>query len=310
MSTIGSPPRYLEIPQLPQYVYTELQRLESAIRQLFGVTEQEIGTTRADQSGRAAAILEAQSSESIAPIVVVNNMEWVDMYKAILLIAQAYYSQDRIWTISGRERVRTYSWSTVNLNPGWDVVLAEADSLSKNPAIRQQQLNEMWGMGIFMDPNTGQNDVKTYLRMSNIRMPGVGPDAQGSEHAYFASIPDRIKRGIPFFPRPWDNPWVAQEELAAWLKGPGRDQEPEQVVQQVGQIYMYYSSMLPYTPQTLQVAPNPMAQQQSNVGLGAGEQPRVSTVQQGSMAQEAGQNFQNADAVAEKQAQITQNHEG
>jgi hypothetical protein len=327
MSQYGQAPRWLETPQLPQYAYTELQRMEVAMRQLFGVTEQEIGVTRADQSGRSAAILEAQSSESIAPIIVVNNEEWKELYRGILVTAQEYYSAQRTWTVTGREKVRSYVWAEANLKQGWDVSLQESDSLSKNPAVRQQQLNDWWQMGIFMDPSTGTNDTRTFLRMTGAKFPGIGPDSEASERAYFASLPERIKRGEQFAPRPWDDPWIAQEELVSWLRGPGRSGEAPQLVQMIGNIYMYYSSMLPFTPMSMHVSPNPMGAQaqgqpgqqgqqagkSENTAFGPGA-PFAATnarpQQQGTVAQESAENVQNADQEAERQSRIQRHHEG
>jgi len=264
----GRQPAWLEIPGLPQYAYNELVRMDQGIARFFGLTDQETGQAPSDNSGRLAAIQESQASEAIAPIIVRNNEEWKEMHRAILCVAQHYYSKERTWTVTGRERVRSYMWSDVNLQPGWDVSLEESDSLSRNPAIRLNQANELWDRGIFVDPRTQTPDVRTYMRVAGIKLPGVGPDVLASEHAYAASIPERIARGEQISPRPWDDPFVMVEELVGWLRGPGR-QAPEQLTMQVAQWYMFYSSMLPYSPVDMHVMPNAAAGGLMQPGQGA-----------------------------------------
>lgn len=319
-------PKWLENPQLPQWAIDDEDRLYESARNLFGVTEQEIGQTKGDPSGRFAAIAEAQSSEAISPIIIINNDSWKELYRGILLTCQHYYSPERSWTITGRDRARSYKWSSVSLKGGWDIQLAETDSLSKNPAIRIQQLNEWWNQGLFLDPATGANDTRTFLRLANARLPGLTADSEASEHAYWASVPDRIKRGEQVQPRPWDDPWVAQEELVAWLRGAGRTgDEPEMVIMAIAQLYMFYSSMLPFTPLTMHVAPNAAAGQlmqsgpsgqQGATGFGpgggdGGQQPaqRAQPPNTGGPAREAAQTVQTADAQAEGAARQQTRHE-
>lgn len=257
-SQFGRQPAWLEIPGLPQYAYEDLIRMDQSIARYFGLTENEIGQAPSDNSGRLAAIQESQASEAIAPIIVRNNEEWKELHRGTLLVAQHYYNKERTWTITGRERVRSYAWGDVNLQPGWDVSLEEDDSLSRNPAIRFNQANELWAQGIFIDPRSGQQDVRTFMRVAGLKLPGVGPDVMASEHAYAASIPERIMRGEQIRPRPWDDPFIMVEELVGWLRGAGR-QAPEPLVMQVAQWYMFYSSMLPYNPVDMYVMPNAAA---------------------------------------------------
>lgn len=317
-------PSFLETPPIPQYVYEDLVSLETAIRRPFGVTDQEVGTAGGDPSGRYAAIQEAQSNESIAPIFVENNDEWKELHRAILLLGQHYYTEDRMWTVYGKERVYSNSFAKANLSPGWDIQISETDSLSKNPAIRQEQVRSYLADGVFTDPRTGAVDYRTYMRVAGIRLPGAGPDIVGAEHAYAASIPERVMRGEPFQPQPWDDARIMCEELLAWLRGPGRTQEaPADVVMMVGQIYMYYLQLLQVPELDLMgspgTAPGQPAQAAGPNGFGAGAmpgqqptgQPAAKPAQQGGVAQNAAAIVQNADRAGEALSRgASKPHEG
>lgn len=307
---IGGKPQYMELPQLAGYVYNEAERMRIAIQEKAGVTDQEMGGGAAGTSGRYAAIQEAQASESIAPIIVENNEEWVEMHRSLLQFAQKYYSEDRFWTITGRDRMMTYSFKEMNLSPGWDVYLAEEDSLSRNPALRLQDAERLLQLGVFTDPATGQPDMRAFKRAAGLKLPGVGPDLDGGERSYAAEIPNMIKRGKKFVPRPWDDAQIIVEELTGWLRS-ARNNEDEELIEKVQQIWALYMQELmesqrvdpALTPSKVQM-PQPQGQPPSGA-MSVGGVPGPGNV--GSDAEDI---TKEADQTAEYAAKSGQPHEG
>lgn len=316
-------PKYLDLPAIPVYAYEDLQQLASGIKLQFGVTDQEMGDASGDQSGRFAAILEAQSSESIAPILVENTEEWKQLGRGILILGQSHYSPDRLWTVNGKERVRTGSFSKANLKPGWDIQISETDSLSKNPALRQQQTREYLNDGVFTDMRTGIVDMRLYMRTAGLKLPGSGPDVSSAEHAYAAAIPEKMAKGEPFQPKPWDDARICVEELVGWLRGEGRN-APDELQFAVGQVFQFYLSMMPATPADLNLmgmpgVPNqPPMQAGAPSGFGSGAMPGqakqgqqpAQPQSQAPVAQQAAQTVKAADKAGEQAARGTQKHEG
>jgi len=315
------PPKYLTPPEMPQYVYAELNRMEAAIWSKAMVTPQDLGITKGDPSGRFAAIQEAQASESIGHIMAQVIDEWMEMHRAILLIAQKYYSPDRIWASTGSERPRTYSWGEINLADGWDIIMTEDDSLSKNPALRIQQANEMWDRGLFTNPATGMPDKHSYFRMTGVKMPGTNPSAEDAMHLYASQIPDVVLQNIldpqnnpPFQPRWWDDAAICRDELISWLRAAGRNAHPAQV-EMVSQIAWLYASNSVYTAMDQNMLPMtgvPQQQQgvkQNTVGMGSGAASNTLVKPAQSQQQEAAEHVQNADASGEQIARMSERHE-
>jgi hypothetical protein len=308
----GGKPQYLEIPPFASYTYNELERMRLAVQAQATVTDHEMGLTASDQSGRYAAFLEAQSAESVRSIVVENNDAWCEMFRGALILAQENYSADRMWAIRGKEKVKSYDWSQVNLVPGWDVVLSESDSLSQNPSLRLQQSERLLSLGYFNDPATGQPDMGRFGRIAGVEDGAASPDWDSSERAYAASLPDRILEGSMTLEqiRPWDDAKVCTEELAAWLRGPGRHHS-EQEQWQVGQFWMTYASMMrPQSPGDMEVMPSQGpggggggATPQQPPGMGSGALP-------GNPGTEMEQGIAQADQQAEQAARPGPNHEG
>jgi hypothetical protein len=309
---MGGKPDYLELPSFADYVYTELDRMRLAILEKFSVTDQEMGRSQADSSGRYAAILEAQASEAIAPIVVRNNSEWIELHRAILVLAQCYFLPTRTWTVSGRERIMTYRFQELNLTPGWDISLAEDDSLSRNPALRLEQARGLLKDGVFTDPQTGLPDMRLFRRVAGLKVPGVGPDLTGSEHSYASQVPEIIKRQGFFQPQWWDDARIMAEELCGWLRGPGRWEDPA-LVQQVGQVWMAYVAMMAPAPGDQNIMPS-QGQMQMQMGGGQGQAGVPTGGQAGpqasNVANDAAQISKNADDAGERQANPNGTHEG
>lgn len=315
----GGKPEYMPSPDFAPYTYNEVERTEKSVQQKFNVTDHEMGQTTGEESGRFAAILEAQSSESVRPVVVENGVEYLEFHRAVLLIAQHYHSQDFVFTVRGSDKYTTYSWSAMNLAPGWDVTMVEVDSLSQNPAIRMQQCDNLLEKGYFTDPQAGTVDWSRYNRMAGINDTHVGPDMSSGERSYAASIPDLIaadefsvmEEQGKLGPRPWDDVRIMSEELIKWLRGAGRKASPD-LQAKVGQAWMFYVSALqPQTPQQAGMMPNaiqPQKQQQPQGGPGATAGP--ANEQQGSPATDAAQHVQNADQQAEDMAMGGAKHEG
>lgn len=307
-------PAFLIPPAFAQYVYAEFDRLARALRGKFGVTDNEAGIAPADQSGRLGAILEAQGNEAISPIVLENMHSWIKIQYFCILIGQKYYSRDRKWAIRGQDMPKSYSFGSVDaIRSGWNLMLADEDSLSKNPALRLQQALLLWDKGIYIDPATQLPNVKKFLRHANLRMPGMVPDSEGTHRAYAANIPNRIREAIsdgkpPFMPRPWDDALVCADELGEWLRAEG-DKAPEPITREVFNVWIIYAqaalamgadpralpnmALAPPPPPGGQGAPGAPAQLPTGPGTGA---PAATS------GQEAGQLVQQADAQAEGMA--------
>lgn len=260
-------PKLMELPQLPQYIPQEFVRLEEAIREKFGVTPHEMGIVQGDPSGRFSAMLESQSSESIAPIIIENLDEWLEFLRAILLISLRYYSKTRKWAIVGTDRPRAYSYGDVEaIRSGWDLLLADEDSLSKNPSLRLQQSLMLWDKGIYIDESSGLNDKQKFLRHAGLRMPGTGPDLNVAYRTYASQIPRLVQAAVetgqpPPQVYPWDDALILCQELLGWLRGAGHN-APEPVVRYVAMLWFKASlALMPQNPEHMKVMPPPIAMQ-------------------------------------------------
>lgn len=298
-------PSYLVSPPFAPYTYQELDRTRAACQDKASVTDQEMGVAQGEMSGRSAAILEAQSSESISPIIVENDDAYLEMNRAVIILGQEYLSPGRVWVVHGRDRYWSYDWGSAELREGWDVSLVEVDSLSKNPALRLQQAERLLQDGFFLDPATGLNDMSRFARIAGIREANIGPDYESGERSYAAAIPDKILEGSFEGVKPWDDCKLCAQELMSWLRGPGRSKSQDEQAE-VAKYWMGYTFYAQQQGTMTQMDAGLMPNQSAmNPPAGAGGEGEGPGTQQQAPAQEQKKTPQHEASSIVKQADAT-----
>jgi hypothetical protein len=309
---MAGPVKFLEIPSMANYTYQELERMPAFIRDQAAVTEQDTGATSSDNSGRYAAIMEAQSDQQVGPVLKYNAPEWIEVGRGMLLLTQSRYTDNRTWTVTGEDKPMTYWFRDMNLRPGWDIDIQEEDAMSSNKAVRLNQVIELNNStGLYLDETTGQLDKKAFAKAAQLKVVGQGQDNREADRTRAAAIPGLIANEQPYEPKMWDNPDIFAEELETWLKGPGSSPEAdENIVQQVAGLYQFYllrSTAYLQQQQAMGAAAPPASGSASTGGPGGGG---VAPPQAPNVTSEAEQNVEAADDAAEASSAVQQNHEG
>ena len=303
-NSVGGVPQYLQIPMMPNYVHAEVDRMKGDIRNEASVTEQEVGLTSSEASGRYAAIIEAEASQQVGPVIRYNSTEWIELHRCILILCQEFYDAERRWTIAGSDRPMTYAFDKMNLAPGWDIDVQEDDSMSNNHAVRlQQALSIRQGAPeLFVDARTGQPDPKIFKQMAKLKAPHIGPNRNAAEHSRAAALPLKLEAGQQYQPQPYDDPDIFAEELRAWLVSAGQKSD-RQLHDQVLQLWQQYSK-------NTMAAKQAQAQQQQGrpkTGGHQGNGPQAGPGVGGAGPEQARSDAQATVQMADKQAQFAAN---
>ncbi len=308
----------LQIPELPQGFFARRQELIDDIRGQAGVTAQEAGLQTSDPNGRAMAIIEAEADQQLGPITRRNNTEWGELHRGILVLVDENYSRTRSFTVSGEDTyTETFSFEEMNLSPGWDIQLEVEDGLSKNQALRMTQAMELLQGGVFTDPQTGVPDVRKFVRVARLKIPGIGPDMNSTEYAAARDLIRKIENQEVAEPGPEDDAVAFEEVIRHWLRA-NRRRKPPELIDQVRQAWQFYAMWAASGAPPLgfmgggQEGSQP-GQDQSAPGGTPNNAGKLGTnLSPGApgLAQEAQQGVQNADAAAEGQARTTQQREG
>jgi hypothetical protein len=300
-------PEWLRPPDLPQFVAQRGQELIADIQMMASVTAQENGQESADPNGRAMAIVNAEADQQIGPIVNRLHDEWRELGRGLLILCQEGYHPQRVITVVGPEGLQSYGFEELNLQPGWDIDVEESDGLSRNPAIRMNEVMQLAQVGngaFFMNPQTGAFDTKAFARMAKLNLPMQDFDTEATEGAVASAIPYLMAQGYTHQPMPEDDPMVFSRKLLGWLRGPGRKADPS-LSGAVRQVWMYYQSMaMQQQPQPGQLPQGPSAPGSDVTAPGGtmNNPGMLGTNLAPSVGDEAGQSVANADSTGDNLA--------
>lgn len=238
--------RYLAPPPMSQDIYNRRELLNGDIRTMFAVTVQETAAA-ADANGRYAAIAEAESDQTVGPIIRAHNQEEADMMRCLLILVQKFGDPDEKFYGLGDDNQELYSFQDIMFRSKHsNVGIQPSDGLSSNRAIRVNEANTQLSLGLFLDDATGSVDKAQYAKASGLKIPGMVPSLTDTEVQAANAAIKILEDGQPFQPKPYDDAPTFVKVLMAWLRANGRRQEQlnPMLVQQVTDLMMYYQNVL------------------------------------------------------------------
>jgi hypothetical protein len=168
----GAKPEYIQPPSVPSYVFKELENLLYDLDQISGQHEVSHGQTPPGvKSGIAIRYLQEQDDTKLGPTV--RNLEkaWKRLAKMWLKMAREYYDPQEarmVKHVGKNNEVAVEDFHAAEMPMEPDVIVVSGSSLPESKAARQEFLKELYGMGVFVDPKTGQNDNQRFLKMLEI----------------------------------------------------------------------------------------------------------------------------------------------
>jgi hypothetical protein len=169
--------------------------------------------------------------------------------------------------------------------------------------------------GMFLNPQTGLQDVAKIAKLAKIKVPGVGIDVTSGEAAAAYALLKSIERHVasqgqtpPPEVKLWDDAGIFSQVLQQWLRTKGRKADP-QTVQLVAQFWIHYTQIA-----MQQIQPGSQPGQAPQQGSQPGQQASApggspNNVGGGSVLGDAAQRVHQADRAAESQARTQLNQE-
>ena len=307
-------PYYLKTPDFPNWVQEEQETLRKAMQEKANVNDNDVGQAPQEQSGRDQALTEAQSDETGQSLALPNKSEWRQLNEAILQLGWYFTDSNQQWTVKRGGKLVSCSWSTIGIRPKLGrVYIIEQDVMTRNPVLRLTLAERLLQDGALGDKETGRPDMAKFAQVAGI-MDLADFNDEDEEERWAAQIPELLAAGTQVTPLPWDRVKTIADSLLDWLRSDGRYAE-DQMVQQVGQLWIQYAMAymqhaqalgMGMTPDMLNSMPMmPMGPPQTNptatapgvsAGMGGGRQNQPP---QPGVSQDAQARIQQADRAGE-----------
>lgn len=162
-----TPPQKIGNAPLPQAFETEEQTLLTEFSIMSGVSEmsRQSKAPPGVKSGVALSLALEQDETRLADTA--NNIEegLIECGSQWLRLLKQYVKIPRLLRIAGRDHVvEVMDWAASDLKPE-DVIMDSFSALSESPAQKRQMVFDLLGMGLFVNPDTGQVDRSARSRI-------------------------------------------------------------------------------------------------------------------------------------------------
>lgn len=223
-------PQVVSFPNIASDVWNALKLIKEEFDEITNLYPASQGAVGQATSGFQTNLLQEAVDSIHAPDIRLHEMAMEEAcYKIRRLMAQGY-DIPRLLSITSRNLLpNVIEFSQENIDEHAEIVVWAGSALSSSPAVRTQQVLELWGSGL-LSGNGDPERIRQTLKLIN--MNGIGElqeiNARDEEAARLEN--ESIKNGQPLpRPMPWENHQIHWETHADFLKSPEAKMVPEEM---------------------------------------------------------------------------------
>ncbi len=150
----GGPPQAMSIPNIPQYAYTEEDKLNGMLYDISGINEASRGQLpSASIPALGLQILQEQDETRIGIMVEQHELSWARVGQLALKNVSKFYVAPRLLKIGGSSMEYTVkSFQGADLKNNNDVFVIRGSTLPRSKTLRRQDITNAWQSGLLGDP--------------------------------------------------------------------------------------------------------------------------------------------------------------
>ncbi len=169
----GGAPMAVQIPQLPQYAYTEEDKLQSAMYDIAGINEVSRGQLpAAGIPALGMQILQEQDETRMGIMTEQHEHAFARLGQLILMYAGEYYKTPRLLKVAGDGLEYTVKdFTGADLKGNYDVIVKRGSTIPNSKALHRQDIINAFQQGLLGDPNDPE------LRQQVLSMMEFGDEA-------------------------------------------------------------------------------------------------------------------------------------
>lgn len=210
------PPQALQVPMIPQWAYTEEDRLNAMLDETMGINEVSKGVApNASIPAIGMQFLMEQDDTRIGVVTEHNEYSWALVGRHVLKYVAKFYKTPRLLKTAGKNLEYTVkSFLGSELQGHDDVIVIRGSTLPGSRVLRRQEILNLRSQGLLgnpADPSTTER-VLSMLEYSEVQMSEVWQEIAVDEAQVKKDI-ELIEQGIPPKIEEFDNhPYHCQKK--------------------------------------------------------------------------------------------------
>lgn len=199
-------PTSVPTPQLPQYVYTDDEKLKSDMSELSGISEISKGQLpSASIPALGMQILQEADETRIGIITESNENSWADVGRLIAKYAAEYYTGTRYLKEAGQSGEYTVKeFNGEDLRDSFDIIVIKGSTIPNSKTLKRQDILNSYQQGLLGDPADPSLRRKVLSQLEFGDISEIWEDQYVDDHQIKLSI-DQIEQGIQPPIHPDDN---------------------------------------------------------------------------------------------------------
>lgn len=214
-------PEIMSFPNISSDVWNALKLIKEEFDEITNLYPASQGAVGQATSGFQTNLLQEAVDSIHAPDIRLHEMAMEEVCYKIRRLMALGYDIPRLLNITSRNLLpNIIEFSNENIDENAEIVVWTGSALSSSPAVRTQQVLELWGSGL-LSGNGDPERIRQTLKLIN--MNGIGElqeiNARDEEAARLEN--ESIKNNTPIQPPlPWENHQIHWETHADFLKSP------------------------------------------------------------------------------------------
>lgn len=165
-------PKVIIPPPISSDIWNALNALNHEIDEISGLPASAVGSPGTATSGFQVSLLQEATDSVHAPDIRGHELAFEELYRKMRKIMKLGYDIPRLIRVAGRANVPdVVEFSGSNIDEHTDIVVYTGSGLSNSPAVRTQQVIELWNAGLLQDdinPAEGKRKALTMLDSQGI----------------------------------------------------------------------------------------------------------------------------------------------
>ena len=192
------PPSPMNIPTIPQYAYTEEEKMQEHLYDISGISE--VSRGQIPSAGIPAVgmqLLVEQDETRIGIMTAQHEESWAQVGKFALMYMDKYYISKRTLKFTGKANaVSTKDYQGSDLRGNFDVIVVKGSTIPGSRAVKRTDIMSLYQNGLLGDPNDPQvrERVLGYLEFGDLA--GAWEKYIADEAQINKDI-ELFKRGLP-----------------------------------------------------------------------------------------------------------------
>lgn len=207
----GGRPQPIQTPMIPQYAYTEEDRMVAAMNDVAGISDVSQGKLpSASIPALGMQILQEADQRRLGVVVDADEHAWAQVGNLILKYAQKYYTEPRLLKVASGSSWMVKDFTGADLRDNTDVIVVPGSTLPNSLTLERNNIMNLYQTG-FLGPVNDPTTIEKALGMMQYGHLAEAWKTINLKQAQVKKVIEAIEQGMWVVPNEFD-------DAAFWFK--------------------------------------------------------------------------------------------